>query len=146
MRTQVYTREDSAHGPLILVNASHPIPVGTAPRLVPALPGCEDVLLERHAARMLAACVRDGFPYKRNQFYQTKPAWAPIFEPDSTSLSGLGDCVSKLNTAVPGYLDKDAIKDLTGIQYSDTAASTVTTQPTQTQTTTVTGNDTGSED
>ena len=58
MRTQVYTREDSAHGPLILVNASHPIPVGTAPRLVPALPGCEDVLLERHAARMLAACVR----------------------------------------------------------------------------------------
>ena len=58
MRAQVYTREDSAHGPLILVNASHPLPTGTAPRLVPALPGCEDVLLERHAARMLTACVR----------------------------------------------------------------------------------------
>ena len=78
-------------------------------------------------AGMLAACIRDGFPYKRSVFYQTNPAWQPIFEPDSTSLSGLGDCVSKLNTAVPGYLDKDAIKDLTGIQYSASSSDTRTT-------------------
>lgn len=69
-------------------------------------------------AGMLAACIRDDVSYKRKVFYKTTPAWAPIFEPDAASLSGLGDCVSKLNTAVPGYLDKNAIKDLTGIQYS----------------------------
>lgn len=99
-------------------------------------------------AGMLAACIRDGYPYKRNAFYQTKAAWQPIFEPDSTSLSGLGDCVSKLNTAVPGYLDKDAIKDLTGIQYSDSASSAVAVQATQTTQTQpeVTNDGTGTED
>lgn len=99
-------------------------------------------------AGMLAACIRDGFPYKRSEFYQTKPAWQPIFEPDSTSLSGLGDCVSKLNTAVPGYLDKDTIKDLTGIQYSDSALSAVAVQATQTTQTQpeVTNDGTGTED
>ncbi len=58
MREQVYTREDTGRGPLILVNASHPLPPQPAPRLAPALPGQGDVLLERRAARMLAACVR----------------------------------------------------------------------------------------
>lgn len=58
MREQVYTREDTQRGPLILVNASHPLAAGSEPRLCPALPGEENVLLERHAARMLAACVR----------------------------------------------------------------------------------------
>lgn len=58
MRGQVYTREDTGRGPLILVNASHPLPPQPTPRLAPALPGQDGVLLERRAARMLTACVR----------------------------------------------------------------------------------------
>lgn len=70
-------------------------------------------------AGYLACCVRDNFGYKRNEFYKTKPAWKPIFESDASALSGIGDCVIKLAQALPGYLDKDVVKDLTGIPYAD---------------------------
>ena len=63
----------------------------------------------------LAACVRDDFPYKRQQFYLTKPAWRPVFEPDAAMLSGIGDAIIKINQAVPGYFDADNLEDLTGI-------------------------------
>lgn len=58
MKDHVYTWEDSTRGPLILVNASHPLPLAGIPRLAPALPGCDQIRLERRAARMLTACVR----------------------------------------------------------------------------------------
>ena len=35
----------------------------------------------------LAACLRDDFPYRRRQFYLTKPKWEPVFEPDAAALS-----------------------------------------------------------
>lgn len=66
----------------------------------------------------LAACVRDNYAMERKAFYQTVPAWKPIFEPDVSALAGIGDCVSKFSQAIPGYLDKDAVKDLTGIPYA----------------------------
>ena len=67
----------------------------------------------------LAACVRDGFPYKREQLYQTKLAWEPIFEPDASMMSGIGDAVTKINQAVPGYFGKNNLRDLTGLDPED---------------------------
>ena len=63
----------------------------------------------------LAACVRDDFPYKRQQFYLTRAAWEPVFEPDAAMLSGIGDGVGKINQAVPGYFGKDNLRDMTGV-------------------------------
>lgn len=69
-------------------------------------------------AGFLACCIRDEFPYRRNQIYQTKVKWEPLFEPDSSALSIIGDGAIKINQAVPGYFDKDNLRDLTGIDYS----------------------------
>ncbi|MCI9292979.1 MAG: phage portal protein [Erysipelotrichaceae bacterium] len=67
----------------------------------------------------LAACLRDEFPYKRNQFYLTNAVWEPIFEPDASTLSLIGDGAIKINQAVPGYFNSDNLRDLTGISKSD---------------------------
>lgn len=66
-------------------------------------------------AGYLAACVRDGYSYKREQLYQTKPVWDPVFEPDAAMLSGIGDGAAKINQAVPGYFGVSNLQDLTGI-------------------------------
>jgi hypothetical protein len=63
----------------------------------------------------LAACVRDQYEYRRQQFYLTKAAWDPVFEPDAAMLSGIGDGIGKINQAVPGYIGPDTLQDLTGI-------------------------------
>lgn len=70
-------------------------------------------------AGYLAACLRDDFPYKRNQFYLTSAVWEPIFEPDASTLSLIGDGAIKINQAVPGYFNSDNLRDLTGIAKSD---------------------------
>ena len=62
----------------------------------------------------LGACLRDDFPYERRQIYLTKAAWEPIFEPDASALSSYGDGVIKINQALPGYIDKKRMRDLTG--------------------------------
>lgn len=67
-------------------------------------------------AGYLAACVRDDFPYRREQLYMTKPVWEPVFEPDAAMLSGIGDGVGKINQAVPGYFGGNNLRDLTGIE------------------------------
>ena len=67
-------------------------------------------------AGYLAACIRDDYTYQRNQVYQTKMAWEPIFEPDAAMLSGIGDGIMKLNQAMPGYVTKRNIRKLTGIE------------------------------
>lgn len=66
-------------------------------------------------AGYLAACLRDDYPYQRSQLYQTRAAWEPLFEPDINALGGLGDAVTKLNGAVPGYITPKTLRDLTGI-------------------------------
>ena len=63
----------------------------------------------------LAACVRDQYEYRRQQFYLTKAAWDPVFEPDAAMLSGIGDGIGKINQAVPGYIGPETLQDLTGI-------------------------------
>ena len=66
-------------------------------------------------AGYLAACLRDGMDYKRNQVAQTKASWGPIFEPDITALSGIGDAVQKIQMAYPDYFTEDKLRELTGI-------------------------------
>lgn len=73
----------------------------------------------------LAACLRDDYPYLRNQVYLTKPVWEPIFEPDAAMLSSIGDGAIKINQAVPGYFNKDNLRNLTGIEVSSMRQSTI---------------------
>ena len=66
-------------------------------------------------AGYLAACLRDGVRYRRQQLYLTRAEWLPIFEPDAAMLSLIGDGVIKLNQAVPGYIDEDRLHSMTGL-------------------------------
>ena len=65
-------------------------------------------------AGYLAACLRDNIPYKRNQFYLTEARWMPIFEPDASQMSGLGDALVKIGQAAPGSITTELLEDLTG--------------------------------
>ena len=67
-------------------------------------------------AGYLAACVRDNYPYTRQQLYQTTPAWNPIFEPDAHTIAAIGDAAVKINQACPGYIGVEALHDITGIE------------------------------
>lgn len=67
-------------------------------------------------AGYLAACVRDDFPYKRSQLYLTVPVWEPVFEPDASTISAIGDGVGKINQVVAGYFGKENLRDLTGVK------------------------------
>lgn len=64
----------------------------------------------------LAACLRDDFAYKRYQFNKTIPKWEPLFEADASMLSMIGDGAIKLNQAIPEFMSKETIRDLTGIK------------------------------
>lgn len=66
-------------------------------------------------AGFLAACVRDEVRYRREQVYMTRAEWLPIFEPDASTLSLIGDGAIKLNQAVPGYMDDERLHGLTGL-------------------------------
>lgn len=66
-------------------------------------------------AGYLAACVRDNYPYLRRQFYLTRARWEPIFEPDASQLSGIGDAVNKIEQSFPDYFTEEKLHDLTGI-------------------------------
>lgn len=72
-------------------------------------------------AGYLAACLRDNFSYERNQVYMTKIKWEPVFEPDASTLSVIGDGAIKINQAVPGYFGKENLRDITGIDFSEEA-------------------------
>lgn len=65
----------------------------------------------------VARCLEDGFPYRSNQFYLTKPTWYPVFEPDMATLSGIGDAAIKINQAIPEYFNKDNLSELTGLDH-----------------------------
>ena len=67
-------------------------------------------------AGFVAACLRDGMAYDRRELYNTLGKWEPIFEPDAAMLSLIGDGAIKINQAVPGFFDKDSLRDLTGIK------------------------------
>lgn len=66
-------------------------------------------------AGYLAACVRDNYQYRRQQVYMTRPLWMPLFEPDASALSGIGDAFIKLQQSFPDYVTEDKLTELTGI-------------------------------
>lgn len=66
-------------------------------------------------AGFLAVSLRDEWQYQRRQIYLTTPKWVPIFEPDASQLSGIGDAIIKIQQAFPDYFDEDKLKELTGI-------------------------------
>ncbi|EMF0272170.1 phage portal protein [Enterococcus hirae] len=67
-----------------------------------------------------AACLRDDYPYQRYQFNKTIPKWEPLFEADASALSLIGDGAIKLNQAMPGYVNSEVMRDLTGIKGAET--------------------------
>ena len=66
-------------------------------------------------AGYLAACIRDGFAYTRQQITITTPIWMPAFPADVSMLGGIGDAIQKINTTIPDYLTDEKLLELTGI-------------------------------
>ena len=66
-------------------------------------------------AGFVAACLRDEYKYQRRILYLTKPQWEPIFEPDASQLSGIGDAIIKIQQAFPDYFTAEKLRQLTGI-------------------------------
>lgn len=60
----------------------------------------------------LAACVRDGVAYTRNQIYMEKAIWNPIFALDISQLGALGDALFKLQESYPGAVDEYFVRAL----------------------------------
>ena len=79
----------------------------------------------------LAACVRDDVKYERHEIYNTKVKFEPIFEPDMSALSLIGDGAIKLNQAIPGYLNHENLRDLTGIESNPTNDFIYNIEPTE---------------
>lgn len=67
----------------------------------------------------LAKSLESNMQFKRSQFANLNVRWKPTFEVDATMLSGIGDGAIKINQAVEGYFDKEALEDLTGIKASE---------------------------
>lgn len=68
---------------------------------------------------MVAACLRDNYPYERKSFYRTQASWYPVFEPDYAALSQVGDGAIKINQAVPGFFDSASLSNMTGINPAE---------------------------
>lgn len=66
-------------------------------------------------AGYLAACLRDNMAYDRSIIYQTKVMYEPLFEPDASQLSGIGDAVNKIQQSFPDYFDEEKLHSLTGL-------------------------------
>lgn len=67
-------------------------------------------------AGYLAVSLKDKMDYKRSRLYDTEPVWEPIFAVDVSNLGVIGDAVMKLNQSVPGYIDEEKLRELTGIK------------------------------
>lgn len=66
----------------------------------------------------VAICLQDEFHYLRSQFMNTSVKWEPLFEADASTLTLIGDGAIKLNQAIPGFVDGETIRDLTGVKGS----------------------------
>lgn len=64
----------------------------------------------------VAACVRDNQPYSRSLVSDMRARWSPIFEPDASMISTVGDAAIKVNQAVPNFFNVDNLAELTGIE------------------------------
>lgn len=66
-------------------------------------------------AGYLAACIRDQYGYLRQQLYNTRPLYDPLFEPDASQLGAIGDAIFKISQAFPEYFTEEKLRSLTGI-------------------------------
>lgn len=66
----------------------------------------------------IGACMRDNQDYQREELFETKVIWKPIFSIDASMLGVLGDAILKLNQVINngGYIDAEKIRRLTGIE------------------------------
>ena len=67
----------------------------------------------------IGAIIRDDADYKREELFETKATWRPVFEPDAAALGLLGDGILKLNQAMENggsYIDAAKLRRLTGIE------------------------------
>lgn len=64
----------------------------------------------------LATCLRDDFSYRRDEFTKIELKWEPVFKPDASAISVVGDGLLKINQAMPGYINSEIVNDLTGIK------------------------------
>lgn len=67
-------------------------------------------------AGYLAACVRDKTAYDLRAVSGTTAVWEPVFQPDMSALSIIGDGAIKLNQAVPGFMSPETLSELTGLR------------------------------
>lgn len=67
-------------------------------------------------AGYIAASLRDNGQYKRSEAVKTKIEWEPIFEPDMSSLSSMGDAIYKINQVIPNYFNDENMHQLTGMK------------------------------
>ena len=70
-------------------------------------------------AGMVAASLRDNYTYNREVFTDTKVIWSPVFEPDFSALSQVGDGIIKINQAVPDFITSDKLAEITGIEIDE---------------------------
>lgn len=66
-------------------------------------------------AAYLAACLRDGQTYGRQILSDIDCVWAPIFSYSTSTLSGMGDAVNKMQQAFPEFFTEEKLKRLTGL-------------------------------
>ena len=67
----------------------------------------------------IGAIIRDNADYKREELFETRATWRPVFEPDAAALGLLGDGVLKLNQALENggaFIDAAKLRRLTGIE------------------------------
>ena len=76
-------------------------------------------------AGFLAACVRDNVAYNRSVFYMTKCRWYPIFEPDTSAVSLIGDAVIKMSQSLGDIVDAKLVEDMTGWDLGATSPTTL---------------------
>ena len=67
-------------------------------------------------AGYLASCLANNLNLNRSELYRTKILWEPIFEPDYSTLSAMGDGIIKINNSVPGYIGSETLRRMTGIE------------------------------
>ena len=70
-------------------------------------------------AGYLAACIRDDQTYDRAVCAGMSCQWLPIFEPDGTALASVGDAIYKMNEVVPGYIGRETMRQMTGLEGDD---------------------------
>lgn len=58
-------------------------------------------------AGFLCACLRDDYPYLRQQIYLTKPKFKPPYKPNAAQFGAFGDAIMKIKQVFPDYSEEE---------------------------------------